>query len=281
MGPSGREDLDHFLFAEQQYLTASPKLQGKLLYTLKDHAHWVTTLALNTDFVLRTGPFDHTAKQPSSDGEGPSIFSPAYTTSLTTAPPSAVHGPRAVHRRPRQRTRTPHLRLRRSHPLPLVTLSHPDRRRRQPQRRRRRSAQKAPRTADRPPAPGFARRFQPGRTMGRECRLGQQRARVGRKDRPIRRYSPWARRSRVPSRVVGGFPTPRKRKQGQYSQSTSPHPYTRHPQVHHPRLTNDQIWDLKTYKIKTDLPGHTDEVYCVDFVADKIVSGGKDRTIKM
>jgi ribosome assembly protein 4 len=43
---------------------------GKLLHTLKDHAHWVTTLALNTDFVLRTGPFDHTGKKPSSDEEG-------------------------------------------------------------------------------------------------------------------------------------------------------------------------------------------------------------------
>jgi ribosome assembly protein 4 len=42
-----------------------------------------------------------------------------------------------------------------------------------------------------------------------------------------------------------------------------------------------KIWDLKTYKIKSDLPGHTDEVYCVDFVADKVVSGGRDRTVKM
>lgn len=42
-----------------------------------------------------------------------------------------------------------------------------------------------------------------------------------------------------------------------------------------------QLWDLKTYKIKTDLPGHTDEVYCVDFVADKVVSGGRDKTVKM
>lgn len=42
-----------------------------------------------------------------------------------------------------------------------------------------------------------------------------------------------------------------------------------------------KIWDLKTFKIKVDLPGHTDEVYCVDFVADKIVSGGKDKTVKM
>jgi ribosome assembly protein 4 len=39
------------------------------LHILKDHAHWVTTLALNTDFVLRTGPFDYTGKQPSSDEE--------------------------------------------------------------------------------------------------------------------------------------------------------------------------------------------------------------------
>ncbi|CCA72208.1 related to RSA4-WD-repeat protein required for maturation and efficient intra-nuclear transport or pre-60S ribosomal subunits [Serendipita indica DSM 11827] len=42
-----------------------------------------------------------------------------------------------------------------------------------------------------------------------------------------------------------------------------------------------KIWDLKTYKLKTDLPGHTDEVYCVDFVADKIVSGGRDKTVKI
>lgn len=45
--------------------------------------------------------------------------------------------------------------------------------------------------------------------------------------------------------------------------------------------TPPQIWDLKTYKIKVDLPGHTDEVYCVDFVADKIVSGGRDKVVKM
>jgi len=42
-----------------------------------------------------------------------------------------------------------------------------------------------------------------------------------------------------------------------------------------------KIWDLKTYKIKVDLPGHTDEVYCVDFVADKVVSGGRDTTVKI
>jgi len=34
------------------------------------------------------------------------------------------------------------------------------------------------------------------------------------------------------------------------------------------------------YKLKTDLPGHTDETYCVDFVADKVKSGGRDRRLK-
>jgi ribosome assembly protein 4 len=46
-------------------------------------------------------------------------------------------------------------------------------------------------------------------------------------------------------------------------------------------LSTCQIWNLKTYKLRVDLPGHTDEVYCVDFVADKIASGGKDKTLKM
>lgn len=45
--------------------------------------------------------------------------------------------------------------------------------------------------------------------------------------------------------------------------------------------TDKQLWDLKTFKIRIDLPGHTDEVYCVDFVADKVVSGGRDKTVKM
>lgn len=42
-----------------------------------------------------------------------------------------------------------------------------------------------------------------------------------------------------------------------------------------------KIWSLKTNKMHTDLPGHTDEVYCVDFVADKIVSGGRDGAVKI
>lgn len=36
--------------------------QGILLNDLKGHAHWVNTLALSTEYVLQTGPFDHTGK---------------------------------------------------------------------------------------------------------------------------------------------------------------------------------------------------------------------------
>jgi ribosome assembly protein 4 len=45
-------------------------MQGKLIRTLSEHAHWVNTMALSTDFVLRTGPYDHTGKTPKDDEEG-------------------------------------------------------------------------------------------------------------------------------------------------------------------------------------------------------------------
>lgn len=30
---------------------------------IQGHGHWVNTLALSTEYVLRTGAFDHTGKQ--------------------------------------------------------------------------------------------------------------------------------------------------------------------------------------------------------------------------
>jgi len=66
------------------------------------------------------------------------------------------------------------------------------------------------------------------------------------------------------------------------SPTTSPQSEHTTPQTKHTcPETNTQLWNLKTFKIKNDLPGHTDEVYCVDFVADKVVSGGRDKTVKM
>lgn len=63
--------------------------QGRLLHTLKDHAHWVTTLTLNTDFVLRTGPFDHKGKKPASDEEGTHNSYLSYHTQGTDLPTTA------------------------------------------------------------------------------------------------------------------------------------------------------------------------------------------------
>jgi len=44
--------------------------QGKLCRTLSGHGHWVNTLALNTDYVLRTGAFNHLGQAPDDPDEG-------------------------------------------------------------------------------------------------------------------------------------------------------------------------------------------------------------------
>jgi hypothetical protein len=101
-------------------------------------------------------------------------------------------------------------------------------------------------------------------------------------------YASRSRRSCIPPRMERGLANGCQREQRQHGQSTScPFSFPialAFTLPHHFALTpflRTQIWDLKTYKLKNDLPGHTDEVYCVDFVADKVVSGGRDRTIKM
>lgn len=44
-----------------------------------------------------------------------------------------------------------------------------------------------------------------------------------------------------------------------------------------------KVWDLKTKKLKFDLPGHADEVYSIDWSPDgeMVASGGKDKILKM
>ncbi|KAK3422991.1 hypothetical protein EUGRSUZ_G03346 [Eucalyptus grandis] len=45
----------------------------------------------------------------------------------------------------------------------------------------------------------------------------------------------------------------------------------------------DQIWDIRTKKLKQDLPGHADEVFAVDWNPDgeNVASGGKDKVLKL
>ena len=40
-----------------------------LYFYFKGHGHWVNSLALSTEYTLRTGAFDHTCKQYSSPEE--------------------------------------------------------------------------------------------------------------------------------------------------------------------------------------------------------------------
>ncbi|PKS06320.1 hypothetical protein jhhlp_007068 [Lomentospora prolificans] len=44
-------------------------VKGTLVHSLASHAHWVNHLALSTDFVLRTGYFDHTPTPDNEEGK--------------------------------------------------------------------------------------------------------------------------------------------------------------------------------------------------------------------
>lgn len=55
---------------------------GKLVKNLEGHGHWVNTLALNTDYVLRTGQYDHTGVL--ADDKKESEYYNIYCTINTT-----------------------------------------------------------------------------------------------------------------------------------------------------------------------------------------------------
>ncbi|KAK7364520.1 hypothetical protein VNO80_13249 [Phaseolus coccineus] len=44
-----------------------------------------------------------------------------------------------------------------------------------------------------------------------------------------------------------------------------------------------KVWDIRTRKLKQDLPGHSDEVFSVDWSpnGEKVASGGKDKVLKL
>ena len=44
-----------------------------------------------------------------------------------------------------------------------------------------------------------------------------------------------------------------------------------------------KVWDLRTRKLKLDLPGHSDEVFEVDWSPDgrRVASGVKDKMLKL
>jgi ribosome assembly protein 4 len=46
---------------------------GKLVRVLRGHGHWVNTLALSSEYALRTGPFDHRGHAPAGEEEAKQV----------------------------------------------------------------------------------------------------------------------------------------------------------------------------------------------------------------
>ncbi|KAI7867881.1 WD40-repeat-containing domain protein [Spinellus fusiger] len=65
---------------------------GSLVKTLQGHGHWVNTLALSTDFVLRTGPFDHTGKRYDTEEEAKAAALTRYNAFKGNSPERLVSG---------------------------------------------------------------------------------------------------------------------------------------------------------------------------------------------
>ena len=57
-------------------------VSGKLVRTLDGHAHWVNTIALNTDYAMRTGSFDHKGQGPTEEKEVQATAQAKYDAAL-------------------------------------------------------------------------------------------------------------------------------------------------------------------------------------------------------
>eukprot|EP01089_Gocevia_fonbrunei_P004640 TRINITY_DN1467_c0_g3_i2.p1 TRINITY_DN1467_c0_g3~~TRINITY_DN1467_c0_g3_i2.p1 ORF type:complete len:475 (+),score=75.64 TRINITY_DN1467_c0_g3_i2:73-1497(+) len=66
--------------------------EGKLIRSLTGHAHWVNSLSLNTDYVLRTGPFDHKPRDFSSTEEAQKAAKDRYEKIKAGKPERLVSG---------------------------------------------------------------------------------------------------------------------------------------------------------------------------------------------
>ena len=63
---------------------------GKLVRSLEGHGHWVNTLALNTDYVLRTGAYDHTGYAPIDPAESKELALKRYNAAKGSKPERLV-----------------------------------------------------------------------------------------------------------------------------------------------------------------------------------------------
>ncbi|KAN0059966.1 ribosome assembly [Thecaphora frezii] len=222
---------------------------GKLIRNLSEHAHWVNTIALSTDFALRTGPFDHRGRAAVERDQGEGA-TPSY------AQPTDQEAKAAALKRYQEATANgakPELIMTGSddHTLFLWPAQ----------------ISGSAATPKKPTArlTGHQKTvnhvvFSPDGTMVASASF----------DNSIKLWN---------ARTGAFIATLRGHVASVYRLAWSSDSRLL---VSASKDSTLKLWDpIKTFKIKNDLPGHTDEVYCVDFAADKVASGGRDRVVKI
>ena len=215
---------------------------GQLIRSLNDHAHWVNSIALSTDFVLRTGPFDHTGR----------VASNAPHT-LSYAQPSDDEAQASAKKRYDQATAhgtKPEVAISASDDHTLFLWP--------------------PQSAPNPKKP-IARLTGHQKTVNHVCFSPDGTTAASASfDNSVKLWN---------ARTGAFIATLRGHVASVYRVAWSSDSRLL---VSASKDSTIKLWDpIKTFKIKNDLPGHQDEVYCVDFVADKVASGGRDRVVKI
>ena len=65
---------------------------GKLVRQLKGHGHWVNTLAISSEYAMRTGPYDHTGVKPENDAQAKAQALARYKAATGGKPERLVSG---------------------------------------------------------------------------------------------------------------------------------------------------------------------------------------------
>lgn len=220
---------------------------GKLVRTLSEHAHWVNTLSLSTDWVLRTGPFDHLGKvtglEADEAGRDEAWREKAAQQAAEKRYMAAIAGGQAEQLISGSDDHTLYL---------WPPQSHLDS------------------TVDGTPKKPIARLTGHQKLINHVCFSpnGQLIASAS-FDNSVKLWN--GRNGKFIATLRGHVSSVYRVAWSADSRLL----------ISASKDSTLKLWDLRTFKIRMDLPGHADEVYCVDFAADKVASGGRDKVLKI